>query len=102
MYVFTWYTDVQYSHNKQAISFEPLANQQRTPYLLGGPASSLGDKFPSTLAPSQVTTAPPCSLHPFHPFTTPQPTLHCLQIQDQQSWSSSSGTLVESMKQNMG
>jgi hypothetical protein len=97
LFVFTQYTDVQYSHNKQAISFEPLATNKEANTYLEGQLLARGDEFPSTLAPSLVTTASPFSLHPFHPFPTPQPTLHCLQIRDQQSWSSSSGTLVESI-----
>ncbi len=54
------------------------------------------DEFPSTLAPDLVTTAPPFSLHPVYPFPTPQPTLHCLQRQLQQTRSSTStsGTVV--------
>jgi hypothetical protein len=52
----------------QAISFEPLAKQQRTATYLEGQFLARGDEFPSTLVPSLVTTAPPFSLHHFHPF----------------------------------
>jgi hypothetical protein len=34
------------------------------------------DEFPSTLVPCLVTTAQPFGFFPFHPFPTPQPTLH--------------------------
>ncbi len=41
-----------------------------------------GGEFPSSLVPFLVTTAPPFDSCPFHPFPTPQPTLHYLQQHD--------------------
>ncbi len=79
---------------RQSLS-NPLQNNKEPHTYLEGQLLTRGDKFPSTLAPSLVTTAPPFSFHPFHPFhsfPTPQPTLHCLQRRHQQSRSSLSET----------
>ncbi len=67
-------------------------------YLLGGLALTRCDEFPSTPVPCLVTTVPPFSFHPFHLFSTPQPTLHYLQRRHQQSRSSSSRTKRVSME----
>ncbi len=57
---------------------------------LDGQLSARGDKFPSSLVPCLVTTAPPFG---FHPFLTPQFTLHYLHRRRQQSRPSLSGTV---------
>jgi hypothetical protein len=51
------------------------------------------DESPSTLVSGLVTTAPPLGFYPFHPFLTPQFTLHYLHRRYQQSRPSSFGTL---------
>jgi hypothetical protein len=73
LFVFTQYTDVQYSHNIQAISFEPLATNKEPHTYLEGQLLARGDEFPSTLAPSlqlphplvftPFTPSPPLNLH---------------------------------------
>ncbi len=73
---------------------EPLAKIIMNPYLLGGPVSCLWGWIPIHLVPCLVATAPPFGFCPFHPFPTPQPTLHYFQRRHQQSYSSSSGTLM--------
>jgi hypothetical protein len=61
---------------------------------LDGQLSARCDKFPSTLVPCLVTAAPPLGFYSFHPFLTPQFTLHNLHRQHQQSRPSSSRTVV--------
>jgi hypothetical protein len=55
----------------------PLQTNKEPYTYLEGQLLAHGDEFPSTLAPSLVITAPTFILYPFHPFPTPQPTLHC-------------------------
>jgi hypothetical protein len=57
---------------KQSLS-NHLQQQQRTSTFLEGQFLARGDKFPSTLVPSLVTTAPPLSLHHFYPLSTLDP-----------------------------
>jgi hypothetical protein len=89
-FVFTQNTDTWYSHNVQQFYHNPCKTIRIHTYW-EGQLLACGDKFPSTLVPSLVTTAPPFS---FHPFPTPQPTSHYLQGRHQQSRSSLSGTLI--------
>ncbi len=57
-----------------------------------GQLSACDDKFPFTLAPCMVTTAPSLGFYPFHPFLTPQFTLHYIHRRHQQSRPSLSRT----------
>jgi hypothetical protein len=50
---------------------EPLEKQKGTPTYLEGQFVAHGDEFPSSLVPCLVTTAPPLTLAPFHPFSHP-------------------------------
>ncbi len=91
--IYTTYTFYIYIMYKQS-SLNPLATikEPRFTYL-EGQLLARGDKFPSTLVPSLVTTAPPLGFYPFHHFPIPQSPLHYFKRQHQQSWSSSSGTV---------
>jgi hypothetical protein len=92
-----------YLHNIQLINIytmcmqlllKPLTKVIGTPSYLEGQFLACGDESPSTLVSCLVTTAPPFGFCPFHPFPTPQPTLHYWQRWRQQSRSSSSGTVI--------
>jgi hypothetical protein len=89
------YTDFQGKNN-------PCFNKVTPQYFLGEPAFAHGDESPSTLVSGLVTTAPPLGFFRFHPFLTPQFTLHHLYRQPQQSRPSWSGTMIFDNKLNVG
>jgi hypothetical protein len=79
IYICTVYRCLIFTQYASNLFQAPCKNNKEPHTYLEGQLLARGDEFPTTLAPSLVTIAPPFSLHPFHPLPTPKPTLHCLQ-----------------------
>ncbi len=94
-FVFTQHTNNQYSHNVQPILSHTLQKTIENPHLLRGPASCSWWQIPFHPGPLSGNNCPTLGFCPFHPFPTPQPILHYLKEQHQQSQSSSSETVIE-------